>query len=83
MTKRIKKAHDKLVAASMDKKEHYKLYKSGKRWLIAGVMVASFAGSFFGIDQAKDAQAATTDTTNTQQSQSGDPSTQDFNLQSR
>ncbi|WP_353886841.1 KxYKxGKxW signal peptide domain-containing protein, partial [uncultured Secundilactobacillus sp.] len=22
----------------MDKKEHYKLYKSGKQWLIAGVM---------------------------------------------
>lgn len=67
MSKRIKKAHNKLVADSMDKKEHYKLYKSGKRWLIAGVMVASFAGSFFGIDQVKDAQAATTDASSTEQ----------------
>ena len=61
MVQRIKKAHDKLVAASMDKKEHYKLYKSGKQWLIAGVMLASFAGSFFWINQVKDAKAATSD----------------------
>ncbi|WP_125979774.1 KxYKxGKxW signal peptide domain-containing protein [Loigolactobacillus iwatensis] len=45
--------------SQLDTKQHYKMYKAGKRWLVAGISVVAL-GSFLAVDQVN---AATTDTT--------------------
>ncbi|PIO82284.1 hypothetical protein BSQ39_01255 [Loigolactobacillus backii] len=43
--------------SQLDTKQHYKMYKAGKRWLVAGISVVAL-GSFLAVDQVN---AATTD----------------------
>ena len=43
MSEDNKRAHQKVVRDSLVRKEHYRLYKAGKLWLIAGMTTASFA----------------------------------------
>ncbi|TLQ03466.1 hypothetical protein FEZ51_09215 [Pediococcus stilesii] len=43
MSKKIIKAHQKVVSDSMEEKKRFHLYKAGKLWLVAGMATFSFA----------------------------------------
>jgi LPXTG-motif cell wall-anchored protein len=43
MRQTSEKAHQKMLQAMIEKDEHFKLYKAGKVWLIAGLATFSFA----------------------------------------
>ncbi|GEL15135.1 KxYKxGKxW signal peptide domain-containing protein [Pediococcus cellicola] len=51
---RLNKRMIKLQRDTAQKKEHYKMYKAGKNWLLAGITIMFFGmGVSFGVPTAK------------------------------
>ncbi len=70
MSKKVVRAHNKLAGDLVSRKKRFKLYKSGRQWLIAGAVVASLAG--ISISNANDVKADTVDDSNSVTKVSGD-----------
>ncbi|QGG60268.1 MucBP domain-containing protein [Loigolactobacillus bifermentans] len=65
MTEKIKCAYEKMMAMTGDTTRHFKLYKSGKIWVIAGLATVSFTVAPQAVQAATTAEPATqTVTTN-------------------
>lgn len=60
MSKEANEARSRMIHATFERKEHFRLYKSGKLWVFAGIFALSTA---IGLSQTNDVSAATTDQT--------------------
>ncbi|MCI1918383.1 MAG: KxYKxGKxW signal peptide domain-containing protein, partial [Lactobacillus sp.] len=58
MSKETNEARSRMMQATFERKEHFRLYKSGKLWVFAGIFALSTA---IGLSQTNDVSAATTD----------------------
>ena len=55
-----------IVFKAMNSKEHYKMYKKGKLWMIAGVFTATVMMGLMGGQPAQAATTTTSDATTTE-----------------